>query len=84
MKFRRLAAVALAASVAIGAGAPVAEAATYPEPLNQVINEMRALGGPRAPNQLLVPAALSSVGWIITILSLTGVLGLGAVAASVA
>ena len=45
---------------------------------------MRALGGPLAPNLLLVPAALSSVGWIITILSLTGVLGLGAVAASVA
>ncbi|OFT68840.1 hypothetical protein HMPREF3145_08115 [Corynebacterium sp. HMSC05C01] len=82
MKFRRLAAVALAASVAIGAGAPVAEAATYPEPLNQVLNEMRALGGPLAPNLLLVPAALSSVGWIITILSITSVLGLGTIAAS--
>ena len=38
MKFRRLAAVALAASVAIGAGAPVAEAATYPEPLLSLIH----------------------------------------------
>lgn len=82
MKFRRLAAVALAASVATGVVAPAADAATYPEPLNQVLNEMRALGGPQAPNLLLVPAALSSVGWILSILSLAGVLGVGAAATS--
>ena len=85
MKFRRLAAVALAASVAIGAGAPVAEAATYPEPLNQVMNELRKIGGPQGPNALLVPAALSAVGLIPSILSLlavTGVLTAGTIAAS--
>ena len=82
MKFRRIAAVALAAAVVTGVNAPVAEAATYPEPLNQVLNEMRAFGGPQAPNLLLVPAALSSVGRILSILSLAGVLGVGAATAS--
>ncbi len=72
MKSRRIAAVAVASALAVGTVAPVAEAQTYPEPLNQVMNEMRSLGGPQAPNLLLVPAALSSVGWILTILTLTG------------
>lgn len=82
MKSRRFAAIAVATAVAAGSFTPVAEAQTYPEPLNQVMNEMRNLGGPQAPNLLLVPAALSSVGWLISILAFAGVLGVGSVAAS--
>lgn len=74
MKIRRtLVAVAAATSVAF-AGAPAASAATYPEPLNQVMDKMIEVGGPQAPNALLVPAALSSLGIVNTIvaIALTG------------
>ena len=43
---------------------------------------MRKVGGPQAPNLLLVPAATSSVSWIIAILAWTGVLGAAGIAAS--
>lgn len=81
MKSRRVAAVAVASALAAGSFTPVAQAETYPEPLNQVMNEMRKYGGPEAPNLLLVPAALSSFGWLVTILSWAGLLGAGAIAA---
>lgn len=61
MKTRRIIAVAATAAIASTGVLPVAEAQTYPEPLNQVMNEMRNFGGPQAPNLLLVPAALSSL-----------------------
>lgn len=68
MKFRRIVAVAATATIAAGALAPAASA-QYPEPLNQVIHEMQAIGGPQAPNLLLIPAALSSISWILTLLN---------------
>ncbi|GAA1474832.1 hypothetical protein QP363_04905 [Corynebacterium sp. UMB6689] len=74
MKIRRtLVALAAATSVAF-AGAPAASAATYPEPLNQVMDQMVKYGGPQAPNLLLVPAALSSLGIVnsIVVLALAG------------
>lgn len=67
MKFRRIVAVAATATIAAGALAPAASA-QYPEPLNQVIHEMQALGGHQAPNLLLVPAALSSLNIVLSII----------------
>lgn len=67
MKFRRIVAVAAAATIAAGALAPAASA-QYPEPLNQVIHEMQSLGGYQAPNLLLVPAALSSLNIALSII----------------
>ncbi len=68
MKIRRtLVALAAATSLAV-AGAPAASAATYPEPLNQVMDEMVKYGGPQAPNLLLIPAALSSLGILNSLL----------------
>ena len=72
MKKSRIAAVALATALTAGAVTPVVDAQTYPEPLNQVMNELRKVGGPQAPNLLLVPAATSSIGWILSILAWTG------------
>lgn len=87
MKLRRAAVAATATALVIGGVAPVAEAATYPEPLNQVINQMREVGGPQAPNLLLVPAALSSINtiWslVVIVLALVGA-GVGAGIAAVA
>ncbi|MEO5304826.1 hypothetical protein FQN05_06370 [Corynebacterium aurimucosum] len=71
MKIRRtLVALAAATSLAV-AGAPAASAATYPEPLNQVMDEMVKYGGPQAPNLLLIPAALSSLGILNSLLVMT-------------
>ena len=68
MKIRRtLVALAAATSLAV-AGAPAASAATDPEPLNQVMDEMVKYGGPQAPNLLLIPAALSSLGILNSLL----------------
>lgn len=83
MKNRRIAAVALATALTAGTVAPVADARPlYPEPLNQVMNEMRKIGGPQAPNLLLVPAATSSIGWILNILAWAGVFTIAGLAAS--
>lgn len=69
MKKIRRSLVALAAASAIAvAGAPAASAATYPEPLNQVMDKMVEYGGPQAPNLLLVPATLSTIGWLQAII----------------
>lgn len=74
MKSRRFIAATLAtAAITVGVTAP-ANAQHYPEPLNQVMNEMRKVGGPQAPNLLLIPAATSSIGWILNILAWTGVI----------
>lgn len=85
MKIRRFAAAAMAAT-AITAGATVpAQAQTYPEPLNQVMHELRKIGGPQGPNALLVPAALSAVGLIPTIINalvIANVISLGVLANS--
>ena len=73
MKIRRtLVALAAATSLAV-AGTPAASAATNPEPLKQVIDQMVKVGGPQAPNLLLVPAALSSLGIVnsIVVLAMT-------------
>lgn len=83
MKSRRfIAATLAAAAITTGVTAPADARPLYPEPLNQVMNEMRKVGGPQAPNLLLVPAATSSVSWIIAILAWTGVLGAAGIAAS--
>lgn len=85
MKIRRFIAASLAATaITAGVTAP-AQAQTYPEPLNQVMNELRKIGGPQGPNALLVPAALSAVGLtpsILSLLAVTGVLTAGTIAAS--
>lgn len=79
MKNRRIAAVALATALTAGTVAPVADARPlYPEPLNQVMNEMRRVGGPDAPNLLLIPAATSSLSLasvILQYLAVAGVIG---------
>lgn len=83
MKKNRIAAVALATALSAGAVTPVADARPlYPEPLNQVMNEMRKIGGPQAPNLLLIPAATSSIGWILSILRWAGVFTLAGLIAS--
>ena len=64
MKKIRRSLVALAAATAVTvAGAPAASAATYPEPLNQVIDKLVEVGGPQAPNALLVPFGISSLSY---------------------
>ncbi|MGX4762582.1 hypothetical protein I6J72_00350 [Corynebacterium sp. FDAARGOS 1242] len=65
---RSLVAIAAASAVAV-AGTPAASAASYPEPLNQVMDTMVRYGGPQAPNLLLVPATLSTLGWAQAILA---------------
>ena len=83
MKNRRIAAVALATALTAGTVTPAADARPlYPEPLNQVMKEMRKVGGPQAPNLLLIPAATSSIGWILNILTWTGVLAAAGIAGS--
>lgn len=78
MKLRRFAAVSAATALVVTGIAPVADAATYPEPLNQVLDQMRAIGGPQAPNLLLVPAGLSAASWSLfalgVVLALIGLL----------
>ncbi|WP_296149368.1 hypothetical protein [uncultured Corynebacterium sp.] len=83
MKSRRfIAATLAAAAITTGVTAPADARPLYPEPLNQVMNEMRKVGGPQAPNLLLVPAATSSVNWILNILAWTGVLTLAGIGQS--
>lgn len=69
---RSLVAIAAASAVAV-AGTPAASAATYPEPLNQVMDKMIEYGGPQAPNLLLVPATLSTIGWLQSIIASSSV-----------
>lgn len=62
MKLRNAIAVAASVAVLSGVVATDASAAQYPEPLNNVMNELRNFAGPQGPNLLLVPAVLSSIG----------------------
>ena len=67
MKLRRILAAGLVAS-ALAVGAPVAQAAQpAPEPRAGVLNELKRLGGYQAQNLILVPALLSSLGFLTNI-----------------
>lgn len=68
MKLRRLVAAAAVASTVVIA-APAASAQPAPEPLNRVLYEIYKIGGWEAQNIILVPAALSSLGFILNILA---------------
>ena len=69
MKIRRtLVALAAATSLAV-AGAPAASAAQAPEPLATVLTEITNVAGYEAQNVILVPAALSSLGFLSNLLS---------------
>ncbi|APT91905.1 hypothetical protein CPHO_02145 [Corynebacterium phocae] len=64
MKIRRsLAAIGLAVAVSV-AGTPAATAQPAPEPLAQVLRELYKIGGFQAQNLILVPAVLSSLGFL--------------------
>lgn len=71
MKLRRMIAAATVATACVVA-APAAQAQPAPEPLESVLREIRNVAGWEAQNLILVPAALSSVGFIISILSALG------------
>ena len=82
MKTRRFIAASLAAAaITTGVTAP-AQAQTYPEPLNQVMNELRKYAGPQGPNLLLIPAATSSIGWILSALIIAGSFAAAGIAGS--
>ena len=67
MKLRRLvAAAAVATTVAVAA--PAATAQSAPEPLNRVLYEIYKVGGWEAQNIILLPAALSSLNVVISII----------------
>lgn len=68
MKLRRMIAAATVATACIVA-TPAAQAQPAPEPLESVLREIREFAGWEAQNIILLPAALSSIGWIINILS---------------
>ena len=69
MKSRRtLVAAGAAAAVAL-AGTPAASAAQAPEPLATVLTEITNVAGYEAQNLILVPAALSSLGFLSNLLS---------------
>ncbi|APT91906.1 hypothetical protein CPHO_02150 [Corynebacterium phocae] len=84
MKIRR-SLVAVASAVALTATVtPAASAQTYPDPLNQVMNELRRVGGDQAPNVLLVPAVLSSIGVVnLAVVSILAIVGATAGAAAI-
>ena len=69
MKLRRFVAAAAVASTVIVA-APAASAQPAPEPLESVLREIRNNFGWEAQNVILVPAALSSLGFIVNFLGL--------------
>ena len=73
-KIRRSLVALIAATAVATAGTPAASAATYPEPLNQVIDKMVEYGGPQAPNALLVPFGLSSLG-VVNLIAAVAIAG---------
>lgn len=66
MKIRKMIAAGLVAS-AVAMGAPAANAQPAPEPLASVLHELQKIGGFQAQNLILVPALLSSVGFLANI-----------------
>lgn len=68
MKLRRFAAAAVvAASVVVAA--PAANAQPAPEPLNMVLREITKVGGWEAQNIMLLPAGLSAVSFIASLIT---------------
>lgn len=68
MKIRRTL-VAVGAAVAVAtAGTPAASAAQAPEPLASVLTQIANTAGYEAQNVILVPAALSSLGFLSNLL----------------
>lgn len=68
MKLRRTLAAATAAATLLVASPAVAQAQTAPEPLESVLREIRNVAGWEAQNLILVPAALSSINVVLSIL----------------
>ncbi|MCG7276945.1 MULTISPECIES: hypothetical protein [Corynebacterium] len=69
MKIRRTL-VAAGAAVAIAlAGTPAASAAQAPQPLADVLTQITNVAGYDAQNVILVPAALSSLGFFLNVLT---------------
>lgn len=68
MKLRRTLAAATAAATLFVASPAVAQAQTAPEPLESVLREIRNVAGWEAQNLILVPAALSSINVVLSIL----------------
>lgn len=68
MKLRRTLAAATAAATLLVASPAVAQAQTAPEPLESVLREIRNVAGWEAQNIILVPAALSSINFVLSIL----------------
>lgn len=68
MKHRRTLAAATAAATLLVASPAVAQAQTAPEPLESVLREIRNVAGWEAQNLILVPAALSSINVVLSIL----------------
>lgn len=68
MKLRRTLAAATAAATLLIASPAVAQAQTAPEPLESVLREIRNVAGWEAQNLILVPAALSSINVVLSIL----------------
>lgn len=69
MKLRRIVAATAVATACVVA-TPVAQAQPAPEPLESVLREIRNVAGWEAQNLILVPAALSSVGFILNLVGI--------------
>ncbi|MTE10580.1 hypothetical protein FKE98_09220 [Corynebacterium aurimucosum] len=69
MKIRRTLVAAGAAVAVAFAGTPAASAAQAPEPLASVLTQIANTAGYEAQNIILVPAALSSLGFLSNLLS---------------
>lgn len=68
MKLRRMIAAATIAATVVVASPVGAQAQPAPEPLESVLREIRNVAGWEAQNIILLPAALSSLNFVVSIL----------------